>query len=85
MLAVEWAPYNIRVNAIAPGRMATASPSRQTTGNDAEYIKGMLNRIPLRRLATAEEVADTVSFLVGAGAASITGETIVLDGGLTAT
>ena len=84
MLAVEWAPYQIRVNAIAPGRMATDSPSRQTTGNNARYMKEMLDRIPLQRLATAEEVAKAVAFLASAGAASITGQTIVLDGGLTA-
>ena len=44
----------------------------------------MLKRIPLHRLATAEEVAAAAVFLAGPGAASITGQTIVIDGGLTA-
>jgi 2-deoxy-D-gluconate 3-dehydrogenase len=84
MLAVEWADYGIRVNAIAPGRMETASPSRAEKGADRTYMDAMLRRIPLHRLATAEEVADTVVYLVSPAAASITGQVLVLDGGLTA-
>ena len=56
MLAIEWAPHGIRVNAVAPGRLDTASPSR--AGADPKYMAAMLERIPLHRLATAEEVAD---------------------------
>ncbi|HLN36666.1 MAG TPA: SDR family oxidoreductase [Xanthobacteraceae bacterium] len=44
----------------------------------------MLERIPLRRLASAEEVAATVAYLVSPAAASMTGQVLVLDGGLTA-
>lgn len=84
MLAIEWAEYGITVNAIAPGRLETASASRAKTGSDKAYIEAMLKRIPLHRLATAEEIAETVAFLAGPGAASITGHTIVIDGGLTA-
>lgn len=84
MLAVEWAEYGICVNAVAPGRLDTASPSRAGTGSDKAYMDAMLKRIPLRRLATVEEVAGTVAFLAGPAAASITGQTIVIDGGLTA-
>jgi 2-deoxy-D-gluconate 3-dehydrogenase len=84
MLAVEWADYGIRVNAIAPGRMETASPSRAEKGADRAYMDAMLRRIPLHRLATAEEVADTVVYLVSPTAASMTGQVLVLDGGLTA-
>jgi 2-deoxy-D-gluconate 3-dehydrogenase len=84
MLAIEWADYGITVNAIAPGRLDTASPSRAGTGSDSAYMEAMLKRIPLHRLATAEEVAAAAVFLAGPGAASITGQTIVIDGGLTA-
>ena len=84
MLAVEWADHGIRVNAMAPGRLDTASPSRAGTGSDKSYMDAMLKRIPLHRLATAEEVAGAVAFLAGPSAASITGHTIVMDGGLTA-
>jgi 2-deoxy-D-gluconate 3-dehydrogenase len=84
MLAVEWAQYGIRVNAIAPGRLETPSPSRAEKGADRGYMDAMLERIPLRRLASAEEVAATVAYLVSPAAASMTGQVLVLDGGLTA-
>jgi NAD(P)-dependent dehydrogenase (short-subunit alcohol dehydrogenase family) len=84
MLAIEWAEYGICVNAVAPGRLATASPSRAATGSNKDYMDAMLKRIPLHRLATAEEIAGTVAFLAGPAAALITGQTIVVDGGLTA-
>lgn len=84
MLAIEWADHGIRVNAVAPGRLDTASPSRAGTGSDKSYMDAMLKRIPLHRLTTAEEVAGAVTFLAGPSAASITGQTIVVDGGLTA-
>jgi NAD(P)-dependent dehydrogenase (short-subunit alcohol dehydrogenase family) len=84
MLAIEWAQHGITVNAVAPGRMITESPSRAITGSDATYMEAMLKRIPLHRLATMEEVAGTVAFLVSPAARSITGQTIILDGGLNA-
>jgi NAD(P)-dependent dehydrogenase (short-subunit alcohol dehydrogenase family) len=84
MLAIEWAEHGITVNAVAPGRLMTESPSRAITGYDAAYLEAMLKRIPLRRLATVEEVAGAVAFLVSPAAHSITGQTIILDGGLTA-
>jgi NAD(P)-dependent dehydrogenase (short-subunit alcohol dehydrogenase family) len=84
MLAVEWAEYGIRVNAVAPGRLETPSPSRAEKGADRGYMDAMLERIPLHRLASAEEVAATVAYLVSPAAASMTGQVLVLDGGLTA-
>ena len=84
MLAIEWAEYGIRVNAIAPGRLDTASPSRAERTTDPHYMEAMRARIPLKRLATVEEVAATVSYLASPLAASITGQTLVLDSGLTA-
>lgn len=84
MLAVEWAGHGIRVNAVAPGRLDTASPSRARTGNNADYMSAMLARIPLHRLATVEEVADAIAYLASPSARSITGHVLVIDGGLTA-
>ncbi len=84
MLAIEWAEHGITVNAVAPGRLDTPSPSRAGSGSDAAYMAAMLKRIPLHRLATAGEVAGTIAFLAGPAARSITGQTIVIDGGLTA-
>jgi len=83
MLAIEWAPHGIRVNAVAPGRVNTPSPSRAATTSDPKYMQVMADRVPLRRLATAEDVARAVAYLAGAGGEFITGQTLVIDGGLT--
>jgi NAD(P)-dependent dehydrogenase (short-subunit alcohol dehydrogenase family) len=84
MLAVEWAQYNIRVNAIAPGRLDTVSPSRAEKGADRAYMEAMLERIPLHRLASVDEVAAAAAYLASPAAAAMTGQVLVLDGGLTA-
>jgi 2-deoxy-D-gluconate 3-dehydrogenase len=83
MLAVEWAEHGIRVNAIAPGRLDTPSPSRAARTGDTNYMEAMRARIPLQRFATVDEVAAAVCYLASPQAASITGQTLVLDGGLT--
>jgi NAD(P)-dependent dehydrogenase (short-subunit alcohol dehydrogenase family) len=82
MLAAEWAEHGIRVNAVAPGRLETASPSREARTGDPEYLEAMRARIPLKRLATAEEVAAAVCYLASPEANAITGHTLVLDGGM---
>ena len=84
MLAVEWAQHGIRVNAVAPGRMLTEAPSRAEKQADPAYMAAMLSRIPLRRLATPDEVASAVCWLASAAAATVTGQTLLMDGGLTA-
>jgi NAD(P)-dependent dehydrogenase (short-subunit alcohol dehydrogenase family) len=83
MLAIEWAEHSIRVNAVAPGRLDTPSPARAARTGDPEYLKSMRARIPLNRLATVEDVAAAVCFLASPQASSITGHTLVLDGGMT--
>lgn len=83
MLAVEWAEHGIRVNAIAPGRVESGSPARAATLADSKYREAMLNRVPLHRFCTSEEVAGAVCYLASPQAAYITGQTLLLDGGLT--
>lgn len=83
MLAIEWASHGIRVNAVAPGRVNTPSPSRAATTSDPKYMQAMADRVPLRRLATAEDVAGAVSYLAGPSGGFVTGQTLVIDGGLT--
>lgn len=83
MLAIEWAPHGIRVNAIAPGTVET--PSRAAFfAADPGRREQMLERVPLRRFATVEEVAGAVCYLASPEAEYITGQTLILDGGLTA-
>ena len=82
MLAIEWAEHRIRVNAIAPGTVAT--PSRVAFFSaDSGGFKAMIDRVPLARLCEMEEVAAMVSYLASPAAEYITGQTMVLDGGLT--
>jgi NAD(P)-dependent dehydrogenase (short-subunit alcohol dehydrogenase family) len=82
MLAIEWAERNIRVNAIAPTTVLT--PSREKMLSDSAVRQGMLERIPTRRFATPEEVAGAVLYLASPAAASVTGHTLFVDGGLLA-
>jgi NAD(P)-dependent dehydrogenase (short-subunit alcohol dehydrogenase family) len=84
MLAIEWAEYGIRVNAVAPGRVESASPARAENVSDPNYMRMAMARVPLHRSATIDEVAAAVCYLASADAAYITGQTLVLDGGLTA-
>jgi NAD(P)-dependent dehydrogenase (short-subunit alcohol dehydrogenase family) len=82
MLAIEWADKNIRVNAIAPTTVMTES--RQQLLSDPDKRAAALSRIPTGRFATAEEIAAAVIYLASPGAASVTGHTLPVDGGLTA-
>jgi NAD(P)-dependent dehydrogenase (short-subunit alcohol dehydrogenase family) len=77
--AVEWAQYNIRVNAIAPGTIVT----RQTEGLLADPVKlaDRLSKIPMNRLGTPGDVAGTAVFLASDAAAYITGQVLAVDGG----
>ena len=81
MLAIEWAANNIRVNAVAPATAMT--PSREKLLSDPEARQRMLSRIPTGRFVTPEEVAAAVVFLASDGAASVTGHTLPVDGGVT--
>ncbi len=82
MLAIEWAEHGIRVNAIAPGTVET--PSRAALLSDPEIRRRMIDRIPIKRFGTPEEMAGAVRYLVSPAGAYVTGQTLLLDGGLTA-
>jgi len=82
MLAIEWAAHRIRVNAVAPGTVAT--PSRVAYfGADPKGFSEMIARVPLARLCEMDEVAAMVNYLASPAAEYITGQTLVVDGGLT--
>ena len=76
-MAQELGPHAIRVNAVAPGFIQV----REDQVSD-EYRAKMLTLIPLGKVGKAPNIAETVAFLVSEGADFITGETIVVDGGL---
>ena len=82
ILAIEWAPHGIRVNAVAPG--TTETPSRAPMLADPARRETMLKRIPLGRFGNAGEMAAAVRYLVSPEASYITGQILLLDGGLTA-
>ena len=77
-LAKEVASYNIRVNAVAPGFIETDL----LKDLKEEYKSQIMKQIPLNRLGRPEEVAKVVKFLVSDKANYITGQTIVIDGGM---
>jgi len=78
-LAVELAPYNIRVNAVAPGMIET--PMIDTVKQDPKQMEAMLTRVPMGRAGKPEEVSNLVLFLASDESSYITGSTIVVDGG----
>lgn len=77
-MAKELAPYGIRVNAVAPGFIATEMIDALPEDKRAQY----LTEVPLGRFGTVEDVASVVSMLASDGASYMTGQTLVLDGGL---
>lgn len=77
-LALYLAPYNIQVNAIAPGLFPTTEPA---TEHERRRLEITSNRIPLRRLGQPSELGGLVVFLSSGASDYITGEVIVCDGG----
>lgn len=82
-LAVELAPYNIRVNAISPGAIDT--PMVEAAKDDPKLLEQTLAVIPMKRMGKSEEVSNLVLFLASDASSYITGDTIIIDGGWMAT
>jgi NAD(P)-dependent dehydrogenase (short-subunit alcohol dehydrogenase family) len=82
-MAIELAPFNIQVNAIAPGPLEVNSVSMVGTRADPEVLRHDLERTPMGRFGRAEDIVRAVRYL--AQATWMTGQTIVVDGGLLAT
>lgn len=76
-LALEVSRFNLRVNSIAPGYIET-----DMTSQLKDALPALRKRIPLKRLGTTAEVASLVNYLLSDGAAYITGQTLVVDGGM---
>jgi NAD(P)-dependent dehydrogenase (short-subunit alcohol dehydrogenase family) len=80
-LAAEWAPHNIRVNAIAPGYMDT--PMAQPFFEDPQYGGVWIDAIPMKRPGQPEELAPIAVLLASEASSYMTGTTVVVDGGYT--
>jgi NAD(P)-dependent dehydrogenase (short-subunit alcohol dehydrogenase family) len=81
VLALEWAPDGVRVNAVAPTIVPTDMTSDVRV--DADYMADKMASIPLGRMAEAEDVANAVTYLLSPASAMTTGQTIFVDGGVT--
>jgi tropinone reductase I len=81
-LAVEWAPMGIRVNAVSP--WYTRTPLAEPVLQQPERLEAILRRTPLGRIAEPEEPAAAIAFLAMDKSSYITGQNIIVDGGMTA-
>jgi len=79
-LAIEWAKYNIRANAISPGLIRT--PLTESQYAHAETYEKRKTLIPLRRIGTPEDIAKVAVFLASDESSYITGQVLLVDGGL---
>src|SRR5262249_33199983 len=82
VLAVEWAEYGIRVNTISPSY--TETPLTAGVLSQPDRLENIVDRTPLRRVAQPEEIAGAVAFFAMDKASYITGQNLIIDGGLLA-
>ena len=78
VLSRELAGFHIRVNAVAPGMVDTAMAKKA----DEEYWRQLVERIPFKRMAQPQEIANVIAFLASDQASYVTGQVIRVDGGL---
>jgi len=81
-LAVEWAPFNVQVNAVAPN--VTRTPMTEKLLTDPSAADAITTETPAGRLATAQDVGEAVAWLAVSAPPYITGVTLPVDGGWTA-
>ena len=79
-LADEWAAHGITVNCLAPGWFHTAQ--NDVMFREAEWVASLLERIPMRRTGTPDDLAGAVVFFASDASAYVTGQTLLVDGGV---
>jgi gluconate 5-dehydrogenase len=82
-LAAEWAPHQINVNLVAPTFVRTQQVAHMLS--DQQFYNNLVARIPLGRIAEPEDVWNAVRFFISPASSFVTGQTLYLDGGITAT
>lgn len=82
-LAVEWAPYHVRVNALAPGYFVTPMTDRLKNIN-REFYNELVSRVPLGRFGDISDLTGAIIYLASDASSFITGHALVIDGGYTA-
>jgi NAD(P)-dependent dehydrogenase (short-subunit alcohol dehydrogenase family) len=82
-LAAEWAPHRINVNMLAPTFVRTQQVARWL--EDPVFYQNLVSRIPMGRIAETSDIVGAVLFFVSPASDFITGQTLYLDGGITAT
>ncbi len=78
-LAAEWAPHNVRVNALAPGYVKTA----MAPVDEPRFRQHWIEDAPMRRYATPEELGPSIVYLASEASSFMTGSVLVIDGGYT--
>lgn len=82
VMALEWAPFNVRVNSLCPG--VTRTPGTKEVWEAPDKLAGILERTPLKRLADPEEMVGPALFLASDASSYVTGASLIVDGGWTA-
>jgi NAD(P)-dependent dehydrogenase (short-subunit alcohol dehydrogenase family) len=82
-LAAEWAPHRVNVNVVAPTFVRTDLVAHMLA--DPAFYQSLIARIPLGRIAEPEDVRNAVLFLASSASDFVTGQTLYVDGGITAT
>jgi NAD(P)-dependent dehydrogenase (short-subunit alcohol dehydrogenase family) len=80
-LAVEWGPQNVRINCIAPGLVKT--DFARALWEDPQALEQRNSQTPLRRIGTPDEIGPVAAFLASSAAGFMTGQTVIVDGGVT--
>jgi 2-deoxy-D-gluconate 3-dehydrogenase len=82
VMALEWAPYGVTVNAVAPTFVYTPGTAERL--DDPDYLEGVVSRIPAGRVASMADIAGAVMYLASPAAGMVNGTVLLVDGGWTA-